>query len=706
MAILPQLFCLLILLLHILLFSGEGRTLTITNSCNYTVWPSIFTTGEASISKVDSGFALLEDESRVVNVQNTWNGKVWGRTLCSTDKSTGNFLCQTGDCATGNIECDGGSTSDPVTLVEISLNVTSDNDFYDVSVVDGYNLPIMVAPIVERGAGCDITGCVFDLRKSCVAELAVLSNAPNSNSSIIGCKGLCQVDKNCCNSKADCPGSNSSLSPLLYQKPCPRAFSFAIGDEEAATFVCDGSKVSTYNITFCPSATMSRLLSMPSLQAAQVVQPTQTLAPTPAPTPTPGTSPLTLMSPVPSTPPANSKTKPLLHNPPSNTSKKKLRTSLAVAFPTAAVLLILVGIYVYVRRQKAVKENHVQTGEIRRLVDSLQFDFNTIRSATRNFAEVNKLGRGGFGDVFKGELEDGQEIAVKKLSKNSVQGIAEFETEIVLVAKLQHKNLVKLLGYCAAPTESLLVYEFLPNSSLDRFLFDPRRKSSLDWQTRLKIITGIARGLQYLHEDSRLKVVHRDLKPSNILLDEAMSPKIADFGLARLFGVDQTQGDTKRIVGTHGYMAPEYAITGHYSVKSDVYSFGVIVLEIVGGQRNQFVRHLQLDEALLHRAWRLWNENEALNLIDTELGDNFERGEVLKCIQIGLLCIQEKATDRPRMTSIVAALNGQAISLPPPKPPHFFGCVADGEAQDNLDEYGTPNVHTGAITISNVYSRD
>ncbi|XP_074307531.1 putative cysteine-rich receptor-like protein kinase 31 isoform X2 [Silene latifolia] len=393
---------------------------------------------------------------------------------------------------------------------------------------------------------------------------------------------------------------------------------------------------------------------------------------------------------------------------PGNTSKGKVHTALMIAFPTAAGILIfiLLGIYLYISKRKAIKTFNVQTDEMQRFVDSLQFDFNRIRLATHNFAVNNKLGEGGFGEVYKGELEGGQQVAVKRLSKNSVQGIAEFQTEIVLVAKLQHKNLVKLLGYCASPKESLLVYEFLPNSSLDKFLFDPAKKSSLDWQTRFNIISGIARGLQYLHEDSRIKVVHRDLKSSNILLDEDMNPKIADFGLARLFEVDQTQGDTKRIVGTYGYMAPEYAITGHYSVKSDVFSFGVIVLEIVSGQRNRFFRRLQLDEALLHRAWRLWNEDEPLNLIDTELGDNFEEEEVLKCIQLGLLCIQENAIDRPRMTAIVAALNGQAIRLPTPKPPHFFGSAVVDEATDMADEYPAPYVHTGNENITNVYSRD
>ncbi|KAK9677477.1 hypothetical protein RND81_11G145500 [Saponaria officinalis] len=533
MAVLAHVFTLLNLVMHIQLFSGEARTLTITNNCTYTVWPGI----SGTIQKIDSGFALLNGESRVVAVQSNWTGRVWGRTLCLINKSTGNFSCQTGDCATGNIECTGGSITNPVTVAEFSFSLINNNeDFYNVSVIDGYNLPLMVAPNVESDAGCDVIGCVFNLQKSCVAELAVLSNAHNS-SSIIGCRGLCNVDKNCCNYTTACHRLNLSIPPLIYKKSCPRVCSFAFGDE--ASFICDGSKVSTYNITFCPSPTMSRLLSMPSAHALQSLPP-----------PALGTYSPTMLSPVPLISPTNSITKPTHHNSPSNTSERKLLMPLTVAFPTAAVFLILLGICVCNCKRKAMKENNVQTGESRRLEDSLRFDFNTIRSATRNFAAENKLGGGGFGDVYKGKLGDGQEIAVKRLSKNSLQGIAEFETEIVLVAKLQHKNLVKLLGYCAAPHESLLVYEFLPNSSLDKFLFDPVRKSSLDWQTRLKIITGIARGLLYLYEDSRVKVVHRDLKTSNILLDEAMNPKIADFGLARLFEVDQTQGDTKRIVGT------------------------------------------------------------------------------------------------------------------------------------------------------------
>ncbi|KAM7465176.1 hypothetical protein LguiB_012738 [Lonicera macranthoides] len=183
-------------------------------------------------------------------------------------------------------------------------------------------------------------------------------------------------------------------------------------------------------------------------------------------------------------------------------------------------------------------------------VQSLQFDLGTIQAATNNFSDENKIGEGGFGMVYKGTLADGQEIAVKRLSKTSGQGAQEFKNEVVLVAKLQHKNLVRLLGFCLEGQEKILIYEYVPNKSLDYFLFDPEKQGQLDWSIRYKIIEGIARGMLYLHEDSRLRIIHRDLKASNILLDAEMNAKVSDFGMARIFGADQTQGNTSKIVGT------------------------------------------------------------------------------------------------------------------------------------------------------------
>ncbi|PKU82574.1 Cysteine-rich receptor-like protein kinase 10 [Dendrobium catenatum] len=232
--------------------------------------------------------------------------------------------------------------------------------------------------------------------------------------------------------------------------------------------------------------------------------------------------------------------------------------------------------------------------------ESLLFDLSLLKIATENFSEVNKLGAGGFGSVYKGILPDGREIAVKRLSTGSGQGLEELKNELVLIAKLKHKNLIRLHGICLEEQEKLLVYEYVRNKSLDTILFDPSNSKLLDWVKRYKIIRGIASGLLYLHEDSRIKIIHRDLKASNILLDANMNPKISDFGIARLFGGDETQGMTSRVVGTYGYMAPEYGMHGHFSVKSDAFSFGVLVLEIMTGKSNNSFFNYDLSENLLN----------------------------------------------------------------------------------------------------------
>ncbi|TYJ12964.1 hypothetical protein E1A91_A10G018200v1 [Gossypium mustelinum] len=326
----------------------------------------------------------------------------------------------------------------------------------------------------------------------------------------------------------------------------------------------------------------------------------------------------------------------------------------AIVVPiTASILVLLLACWVSKRRAK--KYDAVQGGN----------------AATNKFSDANKLGEEGFGEVYKGILPDQQVIAVKRLSRGSGQGDEEFKNEAVLVAKLQHRNLVRLLGFCLEREEKILVYEYVPNKSLDYFVFDPTKQGQLDWSRRYKIIGGIARGILYLHEDSRLRIIHRDLKASNILLDGDMNPKISDFGMARIFGVDQTQGTTRRVVGTYGYMSPEYAMQGQFSVKSDVYSFGVLVLEIISGQRNSDFYEAEGAQDLISYAWKLWKDERSQELLNPVLRDNYSRNEVIRCTQLGLLCVQEDPADRPTMATIVLLLNSYSVTLPVPKQPAF-----------------------------------
>ncbi|KAM3394224.1 G-type lectin S-receptor-like serine/threonine-protein kinase [Capsicum galapagoense] len=298
-------------------------------------------------------------------------------------------------------------------------------------------------------------------------------------------------------------------------------------------------------------------------------------------------------------------------------------------------------------------------------------EFAKLATATDNFSEINKIGAGGFGPVYKGKLEDGQVIAVKRLSTHSGQGIEEFKNEVLLISKLQHRNLVRILAYCVHGKEKLLVYEYMANGSLDTLLYDSKNSHQLPWPKRFNMIEGIARGLVYLHRDSCLRVIHRDLKASNVLLDDDMNPKISDFGLARTFQVTQELANTNRIVGTFGYMSPEYAMGGLFSEKSDVYSFGVLLLEIVSGKRNngfyEHERHLNL----LSYAWHLWTESKGLDLMDKSILDSRSSITVLRCMHIGLLCVQDHAADRPSMPSVVLMLSSET-DLPEPKQPTFI----------------------------------
>ncbi|XP_050235469.1 G-type lectin S-receptor-like serine/threonine-protein kinase CES101 isoform X2 [Mercurialis annua] len=395
------------------------------------------------------------------------------------------------------------------------------------------------------------------------------------------------------------------------------------------------------------------------------------------------------------------------------TSSGKQRSKLwrAIAIPLTT-LIIVVMIAFYFRRRTKVNRTGLlalplsfdkpSTDDARTDHELPFLNFSCIVEATKNFSAANKIGEGGFGPVYLGMLS-GQEIAVKRLSTSSGQGLEEFKTEVQLISKLQHINLVKLLGYCIEQEEKILIYEYMPNKSLDSFIFDPLKQRLIDWRRRKNIIEGIAQGLLYLHKYSRLKIIHRDLKTGNILLDSHMNPKISDFGMARIFSDNESRSQTKRVVGTYGYMSPEYGVHGVFSTKSDVYSFGVIVLEIISGRRNNSFFESDDDEStLLKHAWELWNGGRSSELIDRELGDSFTVDEVMQCVQVGLLCIQDNAEDRPTMADVVAILNSEGAVLPTPKQPFFATHLKPGFA-DHPSRKHSPSINL--VTFSNVEPR-
>ncbi|CAN1851056.1 Cysteine-rich receptor-like protein kinase 42 [Linum perenne] len=338
------------------------------------------------------------------------------------------------------------------------------------------------------------------------------------------------------------------------------------------------------------------------------------------------------------------------------------------------------------------------------------YNYKDLKSATGNFSPENKLGEGGFGDVYKGTLKNGKIVAVKKLIiGQNPRARTDFESEVTLISNVHHRNLIRLLGCCTKGLDQLLlVYEYMPNSSLDRFLF-PRSNPVLSWKQRFDVILGTAQGLAYLHEQFHVCIIHRDIKPGNILLDDDFMPKIADFGLARLMPEDQTHLSTK-FAGTLGYTAPEYAIHGQLSEKVDTYSYGVVVLEIISGTKNSGMIVDSSGEFLLKRAWNLYERGAHIELVDEAIDPTeYQTDEMNKIIEIALTCTQSTPAQRPTMSEVVVILKSLNKSISggggssnelatPVTRPAFIDNVGDFRPRITRQHVGTNN--SGSTTSS------
>ncbi|KAK7317840.1 hypothetical protein RJT34_02409 [Clitoria ternatea] len=287
------------------------------------------------------------------------------------------------------------------------------------------------------------------------------------------------------------------------------------------------------------------------------------------------------------------------------------------------------------------------------------YTYKELKIASDNFSPANKIGEGGFGSVYKGLLKNGKVAAIKVLSAESRQGVREFMTEINVISEIEHENLVKLYGCCVEGNQRILVYNYLENNSLSQTLLGSGHSNIyFDWKTRSRICIGIARGLAFLHEEVRPYIVHRDIKASNILLDKTLTPKISDFGLAKLIPSHMTHAST-RVAGTIGYLAPEYAIRGQVTRKADIYSFGVLLVEIVSGRCHTNTRLPMGEQYILETAWEVFQRRELAGLVDISLNGDFDAEEACKFLKIGLLCTQDTPKLRPPMSSVVKMLTGE-----------------------------------------------
>ncbi|EOA39828.1 hypothetical protein CARUB_v10008496mg [Capsella rubella] len=645
---------LLFLLVSNLLVTAMSRTITMENKCEYPVWPASYTyVGELQTT----GFLLEKGYTqRTINVTSPWIGYIWGRTLCTTNTS-GGFSCVTGDCNSGQIECSvphmenstiskTNFTLDPglpATLAEFNLAYDDGDDYYDVNVMNGYNLPLLVTPEEEK---CQSIGCVVELNKTCPSELRLYSNDTGSKDPY-ACRTSCQknpLPDLCCvrpyvgeKSVVDSKECKRTIYSETLNQTCPGAYSYAY-DNKISTFTCPSS--SNFVVTFCPTS-LTKPVEKPPLRTGQK----QRVA-------------------------------------------KLWKLKLILGVSSVLALMIIIAVVVTARVYN-MKKSDPSGKSIEEIVMLKRYSYSQVKRMTKSFANV--LGRGGFGTVYRGKLPDGsRDIAVKILKESNGNG-EEFINEVASMSRTSHVNIVSLLGFCYEGNKKAIIYEFVPNGSLDKFISE-EMSAKMEWKTLFNIAVGVSHGLEYLHNRCISRIVHFDIKPQNILIAGDSCPKISDFGLAKLSKNNESIMSMIEARGTAGYIAPEVFSKsfGAVSHKSDVYSYGMVVLEMIGARCIDKVQKAGSNDTSMYFPDWIYKDlekGEIMSFLADQITEEEDEKIVKKMVLVGLWCIQTNPFDRPPMSKVVEMLEGSLESLQiPPKPLLSLPAVTVQNTFDRIEE--------------------
>ncbi|KAK1661278.1 hypothetical protein QYE76_049437 [Lolium multiflorum] len=612
---------LLPLLLLLLAAASEATTINITNRCSYTVWPAAVRVGagERLILEHASSYTVFPLSAggnvpvgaggRELKSGQVWTldvpanasrARIWARTGCSFS-SNGKGSCQTGDCS-GALACR-ALGKPPNTVAEFMTGSTQDS--FNISLIDGFNVPMDFLPVQGVKECSKGPRCAADITSQCPKEIKVPG----------GCNNTCSGTRS----------SNCTYSGF-FKRMCPDAHTVP---DDSATYACLAGM--NYQVTFCPT---SNLTISPAAMS-------------PPPTPTLETTP-SLSSP-PLAPIGPRRTKPRV-------TSRVVAILVSVGTTILVTILFTIAFYICTRRAQWKHQGMEEEEEFGELQGApMRFTFQQLKIATEQFTD--KLGEGGFGSVFKGQFGE-DSIAVKRLDRTG-QGKREFSAEVQTIGSIHHINLVRLIGFCAEKSHRLLVYEYMPKGSLDRWIYrrHDNNAPSLDWSTRCKIITHIAKGLSYLHEDCTKRIAHLDVKPQNILLDDNFNAKLSDFGLCKLIDRDISQVVT-RMRGTPGYLAPEW-LTSQITEKADIYSFGVVVMEVISGRKNIDTSRSEESIHLITLLEEKVKYGNLVDLIDKNSNDmHTHEQDVIQMMKLAMWCLQIDCKRRPRMSEVVKVLEG------------------------------------------------